>query len=245
MAEWGWPGGFEMSAATWLGCALVLALGAFVQRATGFGLAVVGAPLLLMLEPRLVPVVLVLFGFTVSLLTLRHYRHEVRLSEIGAALVGRLPGNALGAWLLLAAPMAILEKLIAGSVLFAVAVTLFQLRLPVNRGTLFGAGVFSGIFGTVAAIGGPPMVLLLHGLPPDRLRGTLSAFFVVTSLLTLFTLALVGRVSVWHLAMALSFAPAVLFGTWLANHVAHRCDRRLLQGASLSLCTLAALALLL
>lgn len=245
MAESLLPSGFEMSATTWLGCALVLALGAFVQRATGFGLAVVGAPLLLMLEPRLVPVVLVLFGFTVSLLTLRHYHHEVQLGEIGAALVGRLPGNGLGAWLLLAAPMFIVEKLIAGSVLFAVAVTLFRLRLPVNRGTLFGAGVFSGIFGTVAAIGGPPMVLLLHGLSPDRLRGTLSAFFVVTSLLTLATLALVGRVTVWHLGMAVSFVPAVLFGTWLANRVAHRVDRRLLQGASLSFCTLAALGLLL
>ena len=56
----------------WLACAGVLLLGAFVQRATGFGLAVVGAPLLLMLEPRLVPVVLVLFGFTVSLMTYHH-----------------------------------------------------------------------------------------------------------------------------------------------------------------------------
>ena len=53
-------------------------------------------PLLLMLEPRLVPVVLVLFGFTVALTTLRHYRHEVSLAEIGLALAGRVPGNALG-----------------------------------------------------------------------------------------------------------------------------------------------------
>src|SRR5690554_1428632 len=106
---------FDMTLPVWLGCAATLALGAFVQRATGFGLAVVGAPLLLMLEPRLVPVVLVLFGFTVALATLRHYWREVRLAEIGTALVGRIPGNALGLWLLMAAPMAVLEKLIAGS----------------------------------------------------------------------------------------------------------------------------------
>ena len=46
----------EMPLDSWLACAAVLLLGAFVQRATGFGLAVVGAPLLLMIEPRLVPV---------------------------------------------------------------------------------------------------------------------------------------------------------------------------------------------
>ena len=236
---------FDMSLAVWLGCAVTLALGAFVQRATGFGLAVVGAPLLLMLEPRLVPVILVLFGFTVAIATLRHYWREVQLGEIATALVGRIPGNALGLWLLLAAPMAVLETLIAGSVLFAVAVTLFRLRLPVNRGTLFGAGVFSGIFGTIAALSGPPLVLLLHGFSPDRLRGTLSAFFVVTALMTLVTLGLGGLLRAWHFGLALTFAPWVLAGSWLAGRVAHRLDRRLLQGASLALCTLAALGLLL
>lgn len=235
----------DIGLATWLGGALVLALGAFVQRATGFGLAVVGAPLLLMLEPRLVPVVLVLFGFSVALTTLRHYYREVRLAEIGTALIGRIPGNALGLWLLLVAPMAVLEALIAGSVLFAVAVTLFRFRLPVNRGTLFGAGVVSGIFGTVAALSGPPMVVLLHGFSPDRLRGTLSAYFVVTALMTLVTLALAGLIHAWHFGLALTFAPGVLAGSWLASRIAHRLDRRLLQGASLSLCTLAALGLLL
>ncbi|EWG98559.1 sulfite exporter TauE/SafE family protein [Halomonas sp. BC04] len=229
----------------WLGCALVLLLGAFVQRATGFGLAVVGAPLLLMLEPRLVPVILVLFGFMVSLMMVRQYRHEIRISEIGMALVGRLPGNGLGLWLLLTAPMVVLEKLIAASVLFAVAVTLFRFRLPVNSASLFGAGVLSGVFGTVAAIGGPPMVLLWHGLSPDRLRGNLAAFFIITSLLTLATLAFAGQVRLWHLALALTFLPAVFAGNALADRIAHRLDRRLLQGASLSLCTLAALGLLL
>ncbi|HDZ45371.1 MAG TPA: sulfite exporter TauE/SafE family protein [Halomonas sp.] len=230
---------------TWLGCAGVLMLGAFVQRATGFGLAVVGAPLLLMLEPRLVPVILVLFGFTVSLMMVRHYWHEVRLDAIGMALVGRLPGNALGIWLLLAAPMVVLEKMIAVIVLFAVLVTLCRFQLPVNRITLFFAGILSGIFGTVAAIGGPPLVLLMHGLPADRVRGNLAAFFILTSLLTLITLALAKQIQLWHFQVALTFLPAVLMGNALADAVAHRIDRRLLQGASLALCTLAALGLLL
>ncbi|WP_417339049.1 sulfite exporter TauE/SafE family protein [Halomonas kashgarensis] len=235
----------DMTPGTWWACAGVLALGAFVQRATGFGLAVIGAPLLLMLEPRLVPVILVLFGLTVSLLMVRHYWHDVSLDTISVALVGRLPGNALGIWLLLAAPMVILEKFIAVIVLFAVAVTLFRFRLPVNRATLFIAGILSGIFGTVAAIGGPPIVLLMHGFPPDRLRGNLAAFFILTASLTLATLALAGQIHGWHLLMALSFLPAVLLGNALADKVAHRLDRRLLQGCSLALCSLAALGLLL
>jgi len=235
----------DMPLTHWLGSAAVLLLGAFVQRTTGFGLAVVGAPLLLMIEPRLVPVILVLFGFTVSLMMVRRYWHEVRLKEMSVALVGRLPGNGLGLWLLLAAPMVVLEKLIAAIVLFAVLVTLCRFELPVNRITLFIAGVLSGVFGTVAAIGGPPIVLLMHGFSPDRMRGNLAAFFVLTSLLTLLTLALAGQVSVWHFKLALTFLPAVLLGNALADAIAHRLDKPLLQRLSLGLCTLAALGLLL
>jgi hypothetical protein len=235
----------DMTPGVWWGAAGVLVVGAFVQRATGFGLAVVSAPLLLMLEPRLVPVVLVLFGLTVSLMMVRHYWHEVSLGPISMALVGRLPGNALGVWLLLAAPMVVMEKLIAAIVLFAVLVTLFRFRLPVNRVTLFSAGVLSGIFGTVASISGPPIVLLMHGFPPDRLRGNLAAFFILTSTLTLFTLALAGQVSAWHFGVAVTLLPAVLLGNALANRIASRLDRRWLQGVSLSLCALSALGLLL
>ena len=235
----------EVPLDSWLACAAVLLLGAFVQRATGFGLAVVGAPLLLMIEPRLVPVILVLFGFTVSLMMVRRYWHEVRLREIGVALIGRLPGNGLGIWLLLAAPMVVLEKLIAAIVLFAVLVTVCRFELPVNRFTLFVAGILSGVFGTVAAIGGAPLVLLMHGFSPDRMRGNLAAFFVLTSLLTLLTLALAGQISVWHFKLALTFLPAVLLGNALADTIAHRLDKQLLQRLSLGLCTLAALGLLL
>ncbi|WP_309655463.1 hypothetical protein [Vreelandella vilamensis] len=56
----------DMPLSNWVECALTLALGAFLQRATGFGLVVIGAPQLLMIEPFLVPVVLVLFVFTLS-----------------------------------------------------------------------------------------------------------------------------------------------------------------------------------
>ncbi|MGE6607287.1 sulfite exporter TauE/SafE family protein [Halomonas sp. NPDC076908] len=229
---------------TWLACAAVLMLGAFVQRATGFGLAVIGAPLLLMLEPRLVPAVLVLFVFTVALMMISAYWNEVQLGVVGMALMGYLPGNVLGIWLLLAAPIFLLGKMVAVIVLLTVLVTVCRFQLPVNRITVFGAGVLSGIFGTVAAIGGPPIVLLMHSLPADRVRGNLAAFFILTSMLTLITLVLADQLQLWHFQVALTFLPAVLIGNALAHAVAHRLDRRLLQEASLVLCTFAALGLL-
>ncbi|MGQ7246893.1 sulfite exporter TauE/SafE family protein [Halomonas sp. V046] len=239
---WAWS---ELSPLTWLGVGLVLALGAFVQRTTGFGMAVVGAPLILMLAPSLVPVVLVVYGFLVSCLVVRRYHREVAMADISMALIGKVPGTLVGVWLLLVAPMATLEVLIASIVLFAVVVTLFRLRLPVSASSLFGAGFLSGVFGAVAAIGGPPIVLLMHGMPMERLRGNLAAFFLISSLMTLASLAVVGKVSWWLLGVSLSFLPLVVMGHALGALLAPRLPRRLLQGVSLTLCAMAALGLLL
>ncbi|WP_308126705.1 MULTISPECIES: sulfite exporter TauE/SafE family protein [Halomonas] len=248
-AAWGcllqWWALSELTFGTWLWVGGVLALGCFVQRTTGFGMAVVGAPLILLKAPAMVPVVLVVYGFLVSCLVVRRYRREVAMGDISMALVGKVPGTLLGVWLLLIAPMATLEVMIAAIVLFAVLVTLFKLRLPVNRSSLFGAGFLSGIFGAVAAIGGPPIVLLMHGMPMDRLRGNLAAFFLISSLMTLASLAAVGKVPLWLLAVSLSFLPMVLVGHGLGAALAPRLPRRLLQGASLTLCAAAAIGLLL
>ncbi|GHC31722.1 sulfite exporter TauE/SafE family protein [Aidingimonas halophila] len=234
----------DMSPVSWLGCSVILLLGAFVQRATGFGLAVVGAPLILPLEPRLVPVVLVIFGLMVSLMMLRQYRREIRVDAIGMALIGRIPGTALGIWLLLVAPLAVMEVTIAGIVLFAVAVSLARFSLPVNRMTLFSAGILSGVFGTVSAIGGPPIALLMQRLPPDSVRGNLAAFFTVSASMTLVALMLAGRIELWHLGLAITFIPAILMGNGLAKALSRHLDPVIIRLGSLALCTAAAIGLL-
>nr|WP_275445890.1 MULTISPECIES: sulfite exporter TauE/SafE family protein [unclassified Halomonas] len=234
----------DVSFWVWLGCAGSLCLGAFVQRATGFGLAVIGTPLILMLEPRLVPAVLVMFGLLVAVMMVGAYRREIRLNAVGMALVGRVPGTVLGIWLLLAAPLAVLEKLIALIVLSSVAVSLLKFSVPLNRVSLFVAGIVSGIFGTVSAIGGPPIALLMHRLPADAARANLSAFFIVSAAMTLLALLLADKIQLWHLGMATTFVPAVVLGHLLASRIAHRLDRRALQWSSLILSTVAALGLL-
>ncbi|TDX28463.1 hypothetical protein DFO67_110164 [Modicisalibacter xianhensis] len=239
MAEW-----LDVSFGVWLGCAASLFLGAFVQRATGFGLAVIGTPLILMLEPRLVPAVLVMFGLLVALMMVGTYRREIRVDAVGMALVGRVPGTLLGVWLLLVAPLVVLEKLIALIVLSSVAVSLCKISLPLNRLSLFVAGVVSGIFGTVSAIGGPPIALLMHRLPADSARANLSAFFIASATMTQLALLVAGKVQLWHLGLAVTFLPAVVLGNVLASRIAHRLDRQTLQRSSLILSTIAALGLL-
>ena len=66
----------------------------------------------------------------------------------------------------------------------AVALTAAGLQFRLNRRTLVGAGIASGIMGTATAIGGPPMAVVYQHEGGPRARGTLAAFFTVGAVIS-------------------------------------------------------------
>ncbi|MFQ6370645.1 TSUP family transporter [Shewanella sp. YIC-542] len=227
---------------TLLLASLVIVAGAITQSLLGFGLAVVAAPLLYIIDPELIPGSLIILSFSIALLTLLRERGQLELAGLQYAVAGRIPGSLLGAALLLA-PQAILGLVIAAIVATAVALSLKKLTLPVNRCNLFVAGMFSGIFGTVAGIGGPPMALLLTGREAGKFRAALSAFFVVSTCISLLVLLLSGMLSFRDLLLALLLLPALLLGFVISGALLHRVDKRRSKMLTLMLCSASALLL--
>lgn len=76
------------------------------------------------------------------------------LSGVGWVITGRLPGAVIGVALLTGATQAILQATIAVLVLIAVAILATGLHVRRTPATQFGAGLFSGVSGLVASIGG-------------------------------------------------------------------------------------------
>jgi hypothetical protein len=50
----------------------------------------------------------------------------------------------------------------------------------------------AGVMGTATSIGGPPMALVWQGHQGSRLRGTMSAFFMIGSAVSLVSLGVAG-----------------------------------------------------
>ena len=84
----------------------------------------------------------------------------------------------------------------------------------INRNTLnsFFAGTFSGIFGMIAAIGGPPVALLYRNTKSQEFRPSLNSVFSIGILITLSLLILSGNLYVDHLLLFMLFLPVVLVG---------------------------------
>ncbi|MBO6226934.1 MAG: sulfite exporter TauE/SafE family protein [Shewanella sp.] len=222
---------------------LIVFLGALTQSLIGFGLAVVASPLLYIVDPQLVPGPVIAMGFTISLLTLFRERGHLEFNGLQYALIGRVPGGFIGASLLLFAPQPILGLSIAAIVAVAVILSLYKFSLPVNKKTLFGAGVVSGIFGNIAAIGGPPMAILLSGKDASQFRAALSAFFIFSSTIAMVILAITGLLELKHLWLSLMLLPSVLLGYLVAGRLVGRVDKEKTKMATLVLCSISALVL--
>ncbi|GCF89994.1 sulfite exporter TauE/SafE family protein [Shewanella sp. M16] len=222
---------------------LVVFLGALTQSLIGFGLAVVASPLLYIVDPQLVPAPVIAMGFSIALLTLVRERGHLEFNGLQYALIGRVPGGFIGASLLLFAPQPILGLSIAAIVTVAVILSLNKFSLPVNKKTLFSAGVVSGIFGNIAAIGGPPMAILLAGKDASQFRAALSAFFIFSSMIALVILAITGLLELKHLWLSLMLLPSVILGYLVAGRLVGRVDKEKTKMATLVLCSISALVL--
>ncbi len=217
---------------------VVVFVGAFVQTAVGFGLAVIAAPVLYFIDPDFVPAPVTVAALTLSLANAWVYRDGVSLAGLKAAVIGRVPGSLAGAGLLLWIDSNLLALWIGLSVLFAVAVSLSSLRWHPTPGRMMAAGFLSGFMGTSTSIGGPPMALLWQHQAVHLIRANLAAFFVVSCLISLVILAPVGHFGLRHLQLSLPLLPATLLGFWVARRTMHRLPHAGIRAGSLILCAM-------
>lgn len=222
----------------------VLALGSWVQGSVGFGLALISAPLLLLIHPGLVPGPIICASLVLTLLMALREHRAVDASGMGWAIVGRVPGSLAGASAVALLPEAWMAVVFAALVLLGVALSASGRRLAITRGSLVGTGALSGLMGTATSIGGPPIALLYQDAPGPRLRGTLAGFFVVGSLLSLVALAAFGRFGPRELAWSTGLVPGVLVGFGLSTRTTHVFDRGYTRPAVLLLSAVSALAVI-
>ncbi|MEV4563754.1 sulfite exporter TauE/SafE family protein [Nonomuraea sp. NPDC049419] len=172
---------------------LAVFVGAIVQGAVGFGLGLVAAPLLTLLAPDLMPGAVQVVNMTLPLFTLAMEWRRVDWGGLGFAVLGRLPGSALGAVIVVYVSVYMRGVFVAVMVLVAVALTARALSVPRNAVTITSAGFVSGVTGTATGIGGPPIALVYQHAKGPQIRATLAMFFFLSAVQSLAILALVDE----------------------------------------------------
>jgi uncharacterized protein len=159
--------------------------GAACHSATGFGFALVAAPIVVAaLPPETAVSTVLLVGILTSLMTLTTERRvpsplwgeSAQIVAVGAV------GAVAGALLLEALDRTTLQILVSVSVIAALATRALARRRgrpPAGRGWLAPAGFAAGALTTTTTATGPPLLLYLFGrrIEAVRMRDTLSVLF--------------------------------------------------------------------
>ncbi len=227
-----------------LAASAIVAVGAILQGSVGFGLGMLAAPLLVLIDPAFVPAPLLAAALALTLLVGYRERRGIDLRGIGWALAGRLPGTFLGVAVLSVAPPKATNFLVGTVVFIAVALIGSGVSLSRTRAVLFGAGTLSGLMGTTTSIGGPPIAALYHDAPGEKIRGTMSSFFAVGLVITLSALAFIGRFGRHELYLAGWLLPGAVFGYTVSGYTAPILDRGYTRVAVLTVSTLAGLSVI-
>ncbi len=206
-------------------------------------MALIAAPILLLLDPRLVPGPFLVAVLCVTvLMTRREWRH-MKPASIAWACLGGIPGAVVGAWVTATVATGILGGVLGLLIVAAVGVSVLGHRVHPSKMALVAAGGVSGFMAAIVSIGGPPLALLLQDRPGEELRGTLAGYFTISSLSVLAALAAFSRFGWAELTLALPLVPAALAGYALSGFVVRGIDQATLRRGVLIVSGVAGLAI--
>jgi len=201
-------------------------VGATIQGVFGFGINLIAAPVLVLVNPHFAPVPVVLASLLGSALVAVREHGTIDRPSVAWALGGRVPGTFIGAWIVVVAAGARLRPVVGLVVLAAVVLTLLGRALHRNRKALVGVGLVSGVMNMVAGLGGAPFGLVCHDLPGPVLRPTLAFYVLVGGTFSGLVLLLIGQVDIESLRLTVLLLPAVFAGFGASGFLVPLADRK-------------------
>ena len=218
--------------------------GGVVQSTIGFGMAVVAAPVVVLLAPDLMPAALLVPSLALPVLQLSHGARDIAWRPLGWALGARALFTPVGVAVVASFSPRAIAALVGVLILVTVALSVRTIDLRATPANAAVAGAVSGVSGTAAAIGGPFLAMVLQHERPERVRSTLAVFFVAGSLLGLGGLALGGELAGEQVAAGLVWVPFGLLGYAVSAPVRARIDPERFRRIVLAFCVFASLVVI-
>ena len=103
------------------------------------------------------------------------------------------------------------------------------------------AGLFLGIMGTLAGLGGQPMAIVYQNEKGSVIRGTLSGFSILGTILSLLFLGIAGRFVLNDLKLFSYMVPGIVVGFYLSKYAIGIVDKGYIRKAMLGVSFLAAI----
>ncbi|MFT4561916.1 MAG: putative membrane protein YfcA [Gammaproteobacteria bacterium] len=201
-------------------CLLISFAAASIHGVVGFGFNFIGAPILLLLYPQLVPAPIIINSVVIVCLVGWTTRKDIQYHALGWAVGACALGAFLAGFAISMVSASSYSALFGLLLLLAVGVSLLGWRPTITPSNAAIGGGISGFMGTITSIGGPPIALLYQGLPGPALRGTMSAYFLLTTPFILGALYSAGRLGWNEVKLSVVLLPGMLLGFACSKYLA-------------------------
>lgn len=218
---------------------LILFAATFFSTITGFGFALIAAPVLtLVMGPKETVVFVIVAGIIVRLVMMWKTWGQFDWSTVLITAAGSLLGIIPGAYLLKIADANYLKILLGIALLVATILLKLNFSPEIKNKTLgrVSAGFLSGFFSASTSISGPPIALYFLGENMEKtlLRANMIWIFAIGSFCTLGSFFVTGTFdSGRDLMLSLYVLPSVLLGWWLGEKMFFRVNQHLFKRIAL------------
>jgi uncharacterized membrane protein YfcA len=207
-------------------------------------MALVAAPILLLIDTALVPGPLIVSGLIlVAGMAVREF-DAAEPRDMAWAVTGCAFGTAAAAAVLIVIDPGAFELVFGLMLLVAVGLSVVKTDIRPSKWLVLGAGTISGLMGTTTSVGGPPLAFIYQHSTGPRLRATMSVYFLAAGTLAVGGLALAGRFGLGELKLSLYLIPGLVVGLLVSNHTRGWLKKEYVRPAVLLLCSVAALFVL-
>lgn len=229
--------------------ALGMLVAATIFSALGFGVGLVGIPILLMvIDPQSAVMIVNTSSLPlVAWIVLKH-REYVHLRQIMPVAIAGFLGALVGAFIIANANDRALGIAILALILVFTVVTAFNVKIPIPYPRYTGplVGFVVALLITAVGIGGPLLVLFLlaRGWRRHDVRSSMALFFVFMISSAVIGYSAAGLFTPNRLLLLAVVAVPVIIGAWLGNRIAHSLNDRFFRYAVVALIMTTSLAAL-
>lgn len=201
----------------WIGLAVLS--GSFIQSTTGMGFGQIVGPVMGLLEPSLIPVVLLVLMLPLNGHIAWRERSSINWFGFKWITLGRIVGTAVGLTILIILPINFLGILLGVSIVFASVASLVAPVFSPGKAAFSCVGVLTGITETSTGVGGPMLALSFQHMSVATLRSSAAMCFVVGEVLSLLLLTISGYLNPAQIKPLFWLLPLLLLGMFLGERV--------------------------
>ncbi len=199
----------------------------FLQGLTSFGFSLLAVPLLSFILPiKIIVPISIIYSLIMNAIILYQIREHVNLKKIYLLIISAVIATPIGANILLNVSEEKLQIIIG--VIVTVSAIFFhfgyRVQLKKEQIALIPIGIISGLLNGSVSLSGPPVILFLtnQGLGKQAFRATLTAYFWILNIMTLFTFLYKRLITVEVLKLIGFLLPALVLGVMLGIALGNR-----------------------